>query len=104
MVSFNYYLLCSSHGCQEEQKSKFLLDEYNDDGNCLLTATEKKEFWFLCVKRYIINLINFDIAANKETIQLVKTGNLKKQNKDLQRDLRQLEQKKNESLRSSQKD
>ena len=45
-----------------------------------------------------------DKPANKETIQLVKTGNLKKQNKDLRRDLRQLEQKKNESLRSSQKD
>ena len=38
MASFNYHLLCSFHGCQEE---KFLLDEYNDDGNCLLTATEK---------------------------------------------------------------
>ena len=29
---------------------------------------------------------NFDIAANKETIQLLKSENLKKQNKDLQRD------------------
>ena len=41
---------------------------------------------FLCVKGCIINSINFDIAANKETIQLLKSGNLKKQNKNLRRD------------------
>ena len=83
MASFNYRLLCCSHRCQEGKKKKF--DEYNDGGNRLLTATEKKEFSLLCEK-CIFNLKNFDIAANKETIQLLKSENLKKQNKDLQRD------------------
>ena len=73
-------------GVRKEKKFKILLDEYDDDGNCLLTTTEKKYFLFLCVKGCIINSINFDIAANKETIQLLKSGNLKKQNKNLQRD------------------
>ena len=85
MASFSYGLLCCSHRCQEGKKIKILLDEYNDGGNCLLTATEKKEFSLLCEK-CIFNLKNFDIAANKETIQLLKSENLKKQNKDLQRD------------------
>ena len=86
MASFNYRLLCCSHGCQEGKKIKILLDEYNDGGNCLFTATEKKEFSLLCEKCCIFNLKNFDIAANKETIQLLKSENLKKQSKDLQRD------------------
>ena len=71
MASFNYYLLCSCHECQDGKN--FALYKYIDDGNCLLTPKEKKEFWFLCIKCSIISSIRFDIAANKETIQLLKT-------------------------------
>ena len=77
MSSFNYHLLYSSCGCQEGKKIKILLDEYND-----FDSYRKKETPFLCIKCRIVNSINFDIAANKETIPLLNSGNLKKQNKD----------------------
>ena len=52
MVIFNYHLICSSRGCQEGKNFKVPLDKYNDDGNCLLTVKEKKEFCF-CVKTVV---------------------------------------------------
>ena len=86
MASFNYYLLCSSH---ERQEGKGLLDKYNDDGSCPLTGKEKKEFSFLCVKCCIINSINFDIAANKETIQLLNIGKkFEEENMNLAKELK----------------
>ena len=50
MASFNYRLLCCSHRCQEGKKKKF--DEYNDGGNRLLTATEKKRIFAFMRKMY----------------------------------------------------
>ena len=97
MTSFNYYLLCSSHEFQEGKN--VAIDKHSDDSNCLLTPKEKKEFWFLCIKCCIINSISFDIAANKETIQLLKTGKkLKEENMNLAKELTGLEQKYKQSL------
>ena len=72
MANFNYYLLCSSHECQEGKNFKVSLHKYSNDGDSLLTVKEKKEFLFLCIKCCIINSIKFDITANKETVQLLK--------------------------------
>ena len=60
----------------------------------LLIAIEKKEFLFLCKNCCIISSINFDVAANKETIQLLKTG----KNMNLAKALEELEQKYKQSL------
>ena len=85
---FNYYLLCSSHEPQGKNV-KGQLDKYSNDDNCLLTVKEKKEFSFLCVKCCIISSINFDIAANKEKIQLLKTGKkLEEENMNLAKELK----------------
>ena len=81
MVIFNYHLICSSRGCQEGKKFKVPLDKYNDDGNCLLTVKEKKEFLFLCKNCCIINTINFNVIANRETIKLIKGRKLEKSTK-----------------------
>ena len=81
MVIFNYHLICSSRGCQEGKNFKVPLDKYNDDGNCLLTVKEKKEFLFLCKNCCIINTINFNVIANRETIKLIKGRKLEKSTK-----------------------
>ena len=94
MASFNYYLLCSSHECQEGKNFKVSLHKYSDDGDSLLTMKEKKEFSFLCIKCCIINSIKFDIAANKETVQFFKPRKkLEKKNMNLPKELKELEQK-----------
>ena len=99
MATFNCFLTCSSRGCQEGKKYKVPLDKYSNDSNSLLIATEKKQFSFVCEKCYIINSINSDIAANKETIQILKTGkNLEEENMNLAKELKELEQKYKQSL------
>ena len=55
-----------------------MLNKYGEDGSCLLTEKEKKEFSFVCIKCYKINSINFDEIANRETIKLMKSGRITK--------------------------
>ena len=56
MTTFNCYLIFSSRGCQEGKNFKVPLDKYSSDGNCL------------CINCCNINSINFDVIANRETI------------------------------------
>ena len=77
MDAFNYYLTCLSPSSQEGKNFKIALNKYTDDGPCLLTEKEKKEFSFICIKCYLINSVNFDVIANKETIRLVKSGRIR---------------------------
>ena len=65
-----------SHSCQGKN-FKVPLNEYDDNGNCLLTEKEEKEFSFLFMNCCIINSVNFDVAANQETIKLLKSWKLK---------------------------
>ena len=78
MDAFNYYLTCRSPSCQEGKKFKVALNKYTDDGSCFLTEKEKKEFSFICLKCCIINSVNFNVIANKETIKLMKSGRITK--------------------------
>ena len=50
MDAFNYYLTCLSPSSQEGKNFKIALNKYTDDGPCLLTEKEKKEFSFICIK------------------------------------------------------
>ena len=48
MASFNYFLLCSTSGCEEGKKFRINLDNYDKNRKCLLPDKEKREFAFLC--------------------------------------------------------
>ena len=66
MDAFNYYLTCRSPSCQEVKNFKVALNKYTDDGSCLLTEKEKKEFLFICIKCCINSSVNFNAIANEE--------------------------------------
>ena len=77
-MSFSYFLICSTNGCKEGKKIKISLDNYDNNGNCLLKEKEKREFAFLCGNCCEINFINFELIINRETLKCIKRIEIKK--------------------------
>ena len=64
----NYYLLCPI--CKKGKNFKISHDAFDENGYCLLSGSTKKNYSFLCCDRN--NLINFDVASEKETMTYLK--------------------------------
>ena len=63
----NYYLLCPI--CKKGKNFKIFYDAFDENGRCILNEDMKKTFSYFCCNR--TNLINFDVAFNKETMALL---------------------------------
>ena len=70
--SFLYYQKCKKMNCNFFSYFKIFLNNYDNDGECVLDETQKRLDSFLCPFCEMVTFLDFEKAANKKAVILLK--------------------------------
>ena len=72
MDKFSYHQKFKKNQCNFHRFFKILLNNYSDDGKCLLNKKQKRNYSFLYPFHKIVTFLDFDAAAAENVIIYLK--------------------------------